>query len=230
MKKDKNLTSSEKIAARTESFFAKNARLLAIIGIIVVVLCVVIAVVSVTSNSSRDKIATATYNLEQDYYNLLVMDETSDEYNTASSEFIASADAIIAEAKTGDYASLKAKYLLGLYYYNTEDWTNALSYFEQVVNEGGDTYLVSLSMMNAAASAENAGDTDTALSYYNRVWDTYATEAPESPKALFNSARIYEQTGDTGLAVATYSQLRDEFTTSEYAALAEARLLVLEYT
>ena len=143
MKKDKNLTSSEKIAARTESFFAKNARLLAIIGIIVVVLCVVIAVVSITSNSSRDKIATATYNLEQDYYNLLVMDETSDEYNTASSEFIASADAIIAEAGTGDYASLKAKYLLGLYYYNAEDWTNALSYFEQVVNEGGDTYLVS---------------------------------------------------------------------------------------
>ena len=95
MKKDKNLTSSEKIAARTESFFAKNARLLAIIGIIVVVLCVVIAVVSITSNSSRDKIATATYNLEQDYYNLLVMDETSDEYNTASSEFIASADGTI---------------------------------------------------------------------------------------------------------------------------------------
>ena len=29
MKKDKNLTSSEKIAARTESFFAKNAKLLA---------------------------------------------------------------------------------------------------------------------------------------------------------------------------------------------------------
>ena len=226
MKKDKKLTSSEKIAARTESFFAKNARLLAIIGIIIVVLCVVIAVVSITSNSSRDKIATATYELEQDYYNLLVMDETSDEYNTAASEFIASADAIISEAKTGDYASLKAKYLLGLYYYDAEDWANALSYFEQVVNEGGDTYLVSLSMMNAAASAENAGDTD--LSYYNRVWDTYAAEAPESPKALFNSARIYEQTGDTELAVATYSQLRDEFTTSEYAALAEARLLVLE--
>ena len=137
MKKDKKLTSSEKIAARTESFFAKNARLLAIIGIIIVVLCVVIAVVSITSNSSRDKIATATYELEQDYYNLLVMDETSDEYNTAASEFIASADAIISEAKTGDYASLKAKYLLGLYYYDAEDWANALSYFEQVVNEGG---------------------------------------------------------------------------------------------
>ena len=135
MKKDKKLTSSEKIAARTESFFAKNARLLAIIGIIIVVLCVVIAVVSITSNSSRDKIATATYELEQDYYNLLVMDETSDEYNTAASEFIASADAIISEAKTGDYASLKAKYLLGLYYYDADDWANALSYFEQVVNE-----------------------------------------------------------------------------------------------
>ena len=151
MKKDKKLTSSEKIAARTESFFAKNARLLAIIGIIIVVLCAVIAVVSITSNSSRDKIATATYELEQDYYNLLVMDETSDEYNTAASEFIASADAIISEAKTGDYASLKAKYLLGLYYYDAEDWANALSYFEQVVNEGGDTYLVSLSMMNAVS-------------------------------------------------------------------------------
>ena len=228
MKKDKKLTSSEKIAARTESFFAKNARLLAIIGIIIVVICVVIAVVSVTSNSSRDKIATATYDLEQDYYNLLIMDDTTDEYDAAVNGFIASADSIIAEAKTGDYASLKAKYLLGLYYYDIDEWSNALSCFEQVVNEGGSTYLVSLSMMNAAASAENAGDKDTALSYYNRVWDTYAAEAPESPKALFNAARIYEQTGDTELAVATYSQLRDEFTSSEYAALAEARLLVLE--
>ena len=150
MKKDKKLTSSEKIAARTESFFAKNARLLAIIGIIIVVICVVIAVVSVTSNSSRDKIATATYDLEQDYYNLLIMDDTTDEYDAAVNGFIASADSIIAEAKTGDYASLKAKYLLGLYYYDIDEWSNALSCFEQVVNEGGSTYLVSLSMMNAA--------------------------------------------------------------------------------
>lgn len=230
MKKDKNksLTSSEKLAAKTEGFFSKNYRLLIIILCIIVVALVALGAWSIVSRNTNERIATAVYDLESNYNSLLLMDDTSAEYSSASSQLVSDAEAIIAEAKAGEYASLKANFILGLYYFDQGDYENARSCFETVANQGQGTYFGSLGLANAAASSENAGDQNGALELYNRIWDEYGTEAAESPKALFNAARIYEEQGDTELAIATYSQLADQFYSSEYAQLASARLIVLE--
>ena len=227
--KNKTLTSSEKIAAKTEGFFARNYRLLIIILVLIVVACVGVWIGTVIVGNSSTERANAVYQLESDYNALLLMDVNSSDYTTAASQFVSDAEAILADAgASGDYASLKTNYLLGLYYAFAEDWATALSYFETVATDGQGTYFGSLALANAAACAENNGDQNQALQYYNQIWDDYGTDAPESPKALFNAARIYEQTGDIELATATYNQLVDQFTSSEYSQLASARLIVLE--
>ena len=226
--KSKNLTSSEKLAAKTEGFFSRNYRLLIVIVVVVLLICAGIGIWSVVSSNGKEATANAVYSLEEDYNALFLMDSTTSDYTAACDQFVADAEAILASTSSDEYANIKANYLLGLYYFSVKDWNNATVYFDTAANNGQGTYLGSLSLANAAASSENAGDQDAALAYYNIIWDDYGTEAPESPKALFNSARIYEAQGDTELAIATYSQLADQFGASEYANLANARLIVLE--
>ena len=219
--KKKSLTSSEKIAAKTEGFLSRNYRLLIIVLVIVVLVVAALGIWSFVSGNDREEVATAVYDLEQHYNDLLLLDETSADFETAGSQLVSDAQAILAAVDGNEYAGLKTNYILGEYYFLTGDYASALT------ADGSGTYFGSLALANAAASAENAGDQDSALAYYNRIWDEYGTEAPESPKALFNAARIYEAQGDTELASATYAQLADEFTSSEYAQLANARLIVL---
>lgn len=226
--KSKNLTSSEKLAAKTEGFFSRNYRLLIVIVVVVLLICAGIGIWSVVSSNGKEATANAVYSLEEDYNALFLMDSTTSDYTAACDQFVADAEAILVSTSSDEYANIKANYLLGLYYFSVKDWNNATVYFDTAANNGQGTYLGSLSLANAAASSENAGDQDAALAYYNRIWDDYGTEAPESPKALFNAARIYEAQGDTELAIATYSQLADQFGASEYANLANARLIVLE--
>ncbi len=226
--KSKNLTSSEKLAAKTEGFFSRNYRLLIVIVVVVLLICAGIGIWSVVSSNGKEATANAVYSLEEDYNALFLMDSTTNDYTAACDQFVADAEAILASTSSDEYANIKTNYLLGLYYFSVKDWNNAAACFDTAANNGQGTYLGSLSLANAAASSENAGDQDAALAYYNRIWDDYGTEAPESPKALFNAARIYEAQGDIELAIATYSQLADQFGASEYANLANARLIVLE--
>lgn len=229
MKKVKNtedqLTSSERIAMKTEGFFAKHAKLLAITGIVVILIVVIALVATMIVNNNAEKDFTAVAQLEEAYNNLLVLDSASDEYKSASEAFLADADALISK-KGNSYPVLKANYLKGLYYVELENWADAQSAFEAVATEAGTTYLASLSYMNAAACAENNGDQSKALEYYNRVGD-FGVDVPEAPKALFNVARIYEEQGDTELAKATFQQLIDQFAVSEYAKMASARIVTL---
>ncbi len=225
--KKKETLSSDRLSAKTEGFLSSNKKSILIICVLVVVIVAVIAVISIFTSSSSEATATAVYNLESEYNSIRNMDEASADYATAGQAFVADAEVILAENSDG-YAYLKTNYLLGLYYYNVAgDWALAQACFETAAAAASGTYMGSLALMNAAASAENNGDQDTALAYYNQVWDDYGRDAAESPKALFNAARIYEAQGDIELASATYSQLADEFQGSEYAALARARNIVL---
>lgn len=230
MKKNKTeeITSSEKLAAKTESFFANNAKLISIICIAIIVVVIAVAIASVVINNNKESNAEAAYDLEVAYFNIASMDESAADYQSSVDSFLADADALIAKGGTS-YPVLKAEYLKGLYYYSNEDYSNALASFEDVASKSNGTYLGSLSLANAAAAAENNGDQSTALEYYNRIWDDYGKDAAESPKALFNVARIYEEQGDSELARATYQQLVDQYvdSQSEYAKLAAARIVVL---
>ncbi|MGN0906337.1 MAG: tol-pal system YbgF family protein [Bullifex sp.] len=223
---NKELTATEKVAGKVEGFFSKNGRLIAIITAAVIVIVIAVGIIVTVTGNNTEKKFEAIAKLDSQYTALAAMDETTEEYKTAVSQFLSDADALIASSK--DYPGIKANYLKGLYEFSQKNYSAAASIFEAVSVSANGTYLGSLSLMNGAAAYENAGNRDKALEFYNKVWDNYGKNAGESPKALFNIARIYEEKGDKELAKATYQQLIDEFgTTGEYAKLAASRVVVL---
>ena len=226
--KDNNqeLTATEKVAGKVEGFFSKNGKLIAIAAAAVIVIVIAVGIIVTVTGNNTEKKFEAIAKLDSQYTAITAMDETTDEYKTAVSQFLSDADALIASSK--DYPGIKANYLKGLYEFSQKNYSAAASIFEAVSISANGTYLGSLSLMNGAAAYENAGNKDKALEFYNKVWDNYGKNAGESPKALFNIARIYEEKGDKELAKATYQQLIDEFgTTGEYAKLASSRVIVL---
>ena len=75
MKKDKEISRTEKLAQKTDNFLSSNRKLL--ISILVVILLILAGVgIGITVHSSNvDKKYEELYNLENSYNNLLVIDE-----------------------------------------------------------------------------------------------------------------------------------------------------------
>lgn len=186
--------------------------------VVVIVLWITLSVSAKSKAANQLKID----QLQAQYDSLLYSEET---------DFAATAEleqSLLELSKKGSsYPAVKALYLLGLISYDQEDYETARTYFVESSQKGKGTYLASLSLLNAAVASEQLGDDSLALEYYQSVYDQYGESAAEAPKALFGVARLYEKEGNRELAQAVFQQLADEFPGSEYAKLAQVRLVTL---
>lgn len=232
-KKDKNLDFSQKSEKGIEKFLQKNFKWIIGILVAIILIVVIVGVVVNVNNKKNNARFEALDSLATAYTSLLTMDDTTAEYTTAIASFNDKADELIASSSAKSYPALKAQYMKAQVLVLDEKWNEALSLYETVAEGAKDIYLGPLAMLNAAVCAENGGNQNLALTYYQKIWDVYGVNTPVAPKALFNTARIYEAQGNKDLAKATYQQLVDEFknpekgTNTEYAALALNRIEVL---
>ncbi len=208
---EKTLSAEEKMIGSVSSFYEKN-RLAVIIVVAVVVVGILAAIITVSAvNSSRQKAQLKVADLEQQYATVLASEEQDWASLTADLQ---------AAVKGSSYPSVKAQYLLGLVYYQQKDYAAGLEAFTKAYELNKKVYLAPLSLTNAAACADESGDTAKALELYNQVYNDYP-ESATSAKALFNVARIYYQQGSTQLAQATFAQVADYYPNSEYGKLAK---------
>ncbi len=222
------MTGAEKLAAKTENFFAKNWKLITACTAVIAIVVVIVAVVSYMNVSKQNKQFNEVSKLEQSYIALVAMDNQSAEFKTALSDLNSAADSL--KAAASGYPAIKADFIKGLAALFAEDWKTASELFAVVEAASKGNYLAPVALVNAAVAEENLGNVDKALENYNKVWNDFGKDCPVAPKALFNVARIYEAKGDKELAKATYSQLVDAYlstTGSEYARIAQARLITL---
>lgn len=133
----------------------------------------------------------------------------------------------IIDAHGRRYAGLRALFIRGSFYYETEQWRSAISDFRRIADGFGDTYLASVSLMNAASAAERMGQPATAAELYDRVVAEHAGSSPEVPHALFSSGRILEETGSAARAAERYNRLIDEYPASSWTKLARDRIIAL---
>ena len=232
--KDKNLTSSEKVANKINDFLVRRHKVVigTAIAIVVVIIAVCVAVVLVQNNTERK--FNALSDLEGQYSAFYSLDAASEEYQTSYDEFMTASSALIASG-LDTYPGAKAQLLVADLAYDREEYESAAESYMAVADAQSDTYLGQLALMNAAASYENAGNQQRALELYNQVFDTYGQNSPYAPKALFDAARLYEATGNTELARATYEQLTGLYLApengsqpSEYARMEEAYLVTMD--
>lgn len=208
---EKTLSTEEKMIGSVSTFFEKNKLILIVICAVIVVgiLAAIIAVNAV--NSAKDKAQLKIAKLEQQYAEVLASD---------AQDWTALTADLQAMVKGSSYASVKSQYLLGLVYYQQQNYTEASDAFMKAYDLNKSIYLAPLSLANAAACAEEGGDSAKALELYNQIYNDYP-ESGTAAKALFNVARMYYQQGNTQLAQATFAQVADYYPNSEYGKLAQ---------
>ena len=217
-----------KLVGTFSSFLGTYKKLLSIIGIALLLGLVALWIGLSVAASNADKRQLLIDGLQADYTTWVALADKTTAEAKASTEALVSDLQALASKGGSKYPELKAEYLLAMVNYTNEDFTTALDGFLKIADIGKDLYLGTLALINAAVASEQLGDKVKALEYYQRVYDTYGKETPESPKALFNVARLQEANNNATLAKAVLQQLADEFPNSEYAKLAQSRLVVLQ--
>lgn len=226
-KKEKQveISTEKKIQGKLTIFLEKNYKTIAIVLAAIILVLVVTFVGSKIASSSADKLALKVETVTKHYNDLQGMDKNGADYNNALKVLNQEIEEL--EDKRG-YAGAKAKYLKGLLAFNDGDYKTAGDIFYEVYSSTGkENYLSSVALTDAAVCKENLNDGATAKSYYQLVWDTWGTDAPESPKALFALARLNEAEGNKELAKATFQTIIDNYSDSEYAKLAKTRVIAL---
>ena len=217
LQKEENLTAEEKMIGKVSSFYEKNRKLIIIVTLVVIV-AIIAAIVGIgVSNSVKNNAQIKIASLEQRYGELIL------EENPDYSSLITDLDSMV---KGSSYPSVKAAYLLGLVYYEQKNYASSQSYFEKVYEMNSKVYLAPVALVNAAACAEDQGNTAKALELYNQVSSDYP-ESGVAAKAAFNAARINLLQGNIQLAQASFAQLASSYPNSEYGKLAKNLATVL---
>ena len=138
MKKDKEISRAEKLAQKTDAFLGSNKKILVIILVVILLILVGVgigtAIYSKNINSKYDEL----YNLEQSYSSLIVLDESSNEYNTAVSEFESEAEAFLQGNKIDSFLGARATLLLADVKFLEENWTESYELYLAVAEAHDD--------------------------------------------------------------------------------------------
>lgn len=214
MKKTTELSTEERISDKIASFVQKYKDSIIAFCVLIVLLIVVVVIAVSATTKSREK---AQYRIDelQQRYDAFEGTLTSDEYEQFKKD-------LEKQIKGKRYPSVKAAYLLGLTQYDMGKYDEAVESFEKCYKLNSDIYLSPLALVNAGASAENAGNLDKAIELYTMVLEF--EESGAAPKAAFNLGRIYMQQGKSDLAKSNFQLLADNYPYSEYTKLAQAVL------
>lgn len=225
MKKDKEISRAEKLAQKTDDFLGSNKKLIIIILVVILLILAGIGVGVTIHNRSVSNRYEELYNIEENYYNLMSLDEASEEYAAALTDFENDIDVFVQDNSVDTYLGASATILLAEVRFMQENWSEAYELSLAVAEAHDNDYLGPLNYVNAAVAAENNGNADEALRLYTLVWDNYGVTCPEAPQALFNQARLEYTNGNTDIARSIFEQLTSEFPNSYYSAIAQSWLL-----
>ncbi|MGE4583334.1 MAG: tol-pal system YbgF family protein [Sphaerochaeta sp.] len=220
---DTSLT--ERIEGTLNGFLAKHKKALIIAAAVLVVVLVTVGIIASVNHKNLLKEFDTVDQLGKSYSDLQAMGTDAEGYQAKYDELVKNLNDLAAKGKK--YPNLKAEYLLGMVSFEKKDYQKAMDSFLSVYSDANGSYLGSLSLTNAAVSAEELGNDSLALEYYTKVIDEFGLTAAEAPKALFGQARLQEKSGNAELAKATFQQLADQFPSSEFSKLAKDKLAFL---
>lgn len=218
---------ADKMLNGISGFFVKNKKVVIMVLCAALVALAVLAILLVMNDRKQDELQSRIDGLQTKCEELFQKVEyTAEEY----SELLAEIQEV-EQAGKDSYAGVKAAYVLGLCYLNAKDYANAYDFFMKASAKDSVSYLAPLAVFNAAVCKENLGDTQAAMSLYERVPADFGYDTGIAPKALFNSARLHLANGDIDLARSAFQQIVDQYSSassgSEYAALSKNALMTL---
>ncbi|MFP4211261.1 MAG: tetratricopeptide repeat protein [Alkalispirochaeta sp.] len=154
-------------------------------------------------------------------------DSTEDEASPADDTALRDAIAAAREEFPGQYAELRALYILGQLEWELENYDAAGEAFLELAETFDDTYITPVALANAAAAAEETGEIDRARELFGRIVSLENVANLERSHALFNLGRLAEVQEEYDLALDYYNQLLDEHGDSNWTNLGRNRIIWL---
>ena len=214
-------------ASKTEEFVANNQNIiLSLIGAITVVVLGYLAYEAYVLVPKNDT-AVSELNQAQYYFNLAVNGEESEALYTRA---INGGDGKygfldIIENYSGTPAAGLAQYSTGMAYFNTKNYTEAISYLEDFSSD--DVLLSALANGALGDAYAQLGDKQKALDYYKAAVKASDNDFT-TPKYLFKAGLIGADLNQTSEALGYFKRIQEEFSASPEAAQIEIQIGRLE--
>ncbi len=220
-KKKDELSLSQKI----EQLVIRYRKQLLISVSVIVAVLVIFGIVTQVQSRRLQEYTVRVEQAEQLFRDYLSSD---DDARTALAEELETELDDIISSMSSKYPGLRALMIYGEYYYNLEDYGQSMDKFKQAADQFSSTYLAPVALMNAAVASERSGDSDQAISLYQRVVERYADSFHGVSRALLNIGRLYEGRNNIQAALEAYEQLTVDYSESEWAKLAQTRMIQIE--
>ncbi|HUX52091.1 MAG TPA: tetratricopeptide repeat protein [Spirochaetia bacterium] len=126
------------------------------------------------------------------------------------------------------YSAQRALFIRGNLYYDKKEWKLAAESYVQLAHKFSQSYLAPISLLDAGAAYEEAGDNSAAATQYSLIAEKYGSHTPEKPLALFSLGRLAEEKKDYSAAKTQYDKLVNDFPGSGWTNLARDRIIYLQ--
>ena len=123
------------------------------------------------------------------------------------------------------YAAQRALMVRADLHWQRQQWQHASEDYAEAANGFHASYLTPISLFNAAAAAEQAGEPDRARELLQQLVDNH--DSVEVPRALFSLGRLAESDSQTAEALEYYNRLVDNHPGSNWTNLARNRIIAL---
>jgi tetratricopeptide (TPR) repeat protein len=129
--------------------------------------------------------------------------------------------------RNSGFAAARAYSLNANIYMDQKKWELAEEMWLKAVEAAPKTYLAPIAIYNAAVSAEEQNNIDTAIAYYTRAAG-FGDSFPSAARAQFSVGRLEESRNNKDSAIAAYRNLLANWPNDQvWPNLAQNRLLVL---
>lgn len=128
----------------------------------------------------------------------------------------------------GTYAAQRALFIKATLLYGDKSYAEAETIFLQSVAALPSSYLAPVASLNAAFAAEDAGNTDKAITYLKEIIGKHEKTSPVYTRALFNLGRINEGKQQWKDAQDSYQKIVDTSPNSNWTKLARDRILYMK--
>ena len=221
MEKDKNaqLSASDKIAG-----FLQKYRIAFLVFIVLIAAGIAGTTVFFIVRDVLEKKAIAAVEVfEQRKNNLGHIEDTGKS---------AEAEALLNEINafsptTFGYAAARSYSLAADIHFSFSEWDKAEENWVKAAKKAPKIYLAPLSLFNAAVAAEEQKKWETSIDYYSQSLE-YSGINPAAARARFNIGRIHETLNDKTKAAEAYRDLIEKNSNSNWAKLAQSRIIFLE--
>lgn len=203
------------------SFILKYRKLILIIAAVAVVAALVVAGAFAISERRKNSALSAIDAAEYAYTDRsegLEESEITERFNTLN-------ESLSPYLSRRGVVGVRANMLLADAAFQSADYDAASGYYLAAAAADRNAYTFAVNMYNAGVCAEELGNTEDAVNYYDTAANTEGFLL--ASHAIFNVARISESSGDYDKAAEYYQKAVESYNGDSWANLSQSRLIAL---